>query len=364
MDPVLHRTESGLRETRDMSGLLPRPLFLLVAALLVIGGLPASGQVRTFTTDWPMEPGRAFPVWLDRPVAETHQATATLQVPMSAPRGAHGLALTVWFDEPADGFLRAFWVTAANESTLCPNLYEGTGLPNRRTLLLTPQQLAEPGVLTLQASGSTLPITRLRWEWLAPASLLAAQGAPVPEVLLGEGQAPAADELLGDPYLPLEDAWKQDVITAPLSDRVERITSGEGYIAPLDLAPEQARLQVLLSGVPAHGVISLRVNGVAVGPLSIELPDLSDPSYRYSGDGVWRYDGWRKASVALPAGQLRSGDNVIEFVWNEADVPAVGLKDLLLQLRYTSPAGSLAPEALGPGPDFTEIEPATPSGGQ
>lgn len=352
-----------------MSDVLPRVFrsLTLTALLAFVAASAASAQVRTFTTDWPMDAGRAFPVWLDRPVAEVHEATATLQVPMSAPAGGKNLALTIWFDEPEGGFLRAFWVTASAESTLCQNLYEGTGLPNRRTLLLTPQQMAEPGVLTLQASGSVLPITRLRWEWLEPRTTLAAQGAPLPEVLLGEGQSPAADELLGDPYLPLEDSWRNEVITAPLSDRVERITSGDGFTAPLELAPDQARLQVLLSGVPAHGVVNVRVNDVAVGPLSIELPDLSDPSYHYVGSGSWRYDGWRRASVALPAALLRSGDNLIEFGWTMSDVPTIGLKDLALQLRYASPAGGGAsppPQALGPGPDFTEIEPAAPAGGQ
>ncbi len=347
-----------------MSGILPRALFTLAAALTLWVGDSASAQVRTFTTDWPMEPGRAFPIWLDRPVAEVHQATTTLQVPMSAPRGGKNLALTVWFDEPSDGFLRAIWITAATETTLCQNLYEGTGLPNRRTLLLTPDQLGESGVLTLQASGSTLGVTRLRWEWLEETATLTAQGAPLPEVLLGEGQAPGADELLGDPYLPLEDSWRSEVITASLSDRVEQIASGEGFNAPLELAPEQALLRVLLAGVPSNGVIEARINGLSAGPLSLALPDLADPSYRYAGAGIWRYDGWRQASVALPAALLRSGDNLIEFTWSTPGLPAIAIKDLLLQLRYPSPSAPASPETLGPGPDFTEIEPPGSAGGQ
>ena len=257
--------------------------------------------------------------------------------------------------------MRAIWVTASSQTTLCQDLYEGTGLPNRRTLLLTTEQLSEPGVLTLQASGSTLPITRLRWEWLAPATTLAALDAPVPEVILGEGQTPGADELLGDPYLPLEDAWRNEVITASLTDRVERIESGTAFVAPLDLAPEQARLELLLAGLPASGAVRLRVNGADAGALSVELPDLADPSHRYTGAGRWIYSGWRKATAAIPATLLHAGENLIELTWADPQGTSLALKDLLLQLRYPSPS---SPVRLGPAPDFTDIEPTPGSGGQ
>jgi len=330
-----------------------------LALLALAGAAPA--QVRTFTLDWPPEPGRALPVWLDRPVAETHEATATLQIPLSPTRDATNLALTLWFDEPAGGFLRVLWVTASSQTTLCQNLYEGTGLPNRRTLLLTPEQLTEPGVLTVQASGASLPITRLRWEWLEPTATLAALDAPVPEVILGEGQTPAADELLGDPYLPLEDAWRNEVITASLTDRVERIESGTGFIAPLELAPEQARLEMVLAGLPASGSVRLRVNGADAGALAVELPDLADPSYRYAAAGRWIYSGWRKATAAIPATLLHSGDNLIELIWIDPQETPLALKDLLLQLRYPSTA---SPAQLGAAPDLTDIEPAPAIGGQ
>ena len=186
--------------------------------------------------------------------------------------------------------------------------------------------------------------------------------------------APSAlPELAGEVMLLLSriaaerEALQRELEERRGTDRVERIGSGSAFVAPLELVPEQARIEVWIAGAPVGTTISVSVNGTPAGPLAIELPDLADPSYRYEGSGLWRYDGWRRAVAHLPAGLLRSGDNAIGFDWADTGPAFLGLKDLVLQLRYPAPVPGTTgavPAPLGPGPDFAEIEPATPIGGQ
>ena len=72
-------------------------------------------------------------------------------------------------------------------------------------------------------------------------------------------------------------------------------------------------------------------NGQAVGTLSFEIPDLTDPGYGESND---QFVGWRKGVLLLPSSRLVVGDN--QFQFEGPPGTAIAIRDFLLQVQYAS----------------------------
>lgn len=127
----------------------------------------------------------------------------------------------------------------------------------------------------------------------------------------------------------------------------------------------------LLSDAPVDAPPEVFVNGRALGPADLPLPDLDDPGYQgeaasvpvpVGADGgpapgtlAFRYTGWLRARKVLPAAALRAGVNrLLLQLSNDSAAGAVRAVDL--QLKYSwekldyvlSPA--LTPSSL-PSPD-------------
>jgi hypothetical protein len=79
--------------------------------------------------------------------------------------------------------------------------------------------------------------------------------------------------------------------------------------------------------------LSAWLNGLFIGNLAVETPDLRDPGFGVANDGTQVFVGWRKASIFLPSGYLQIGDNQIQFgtpVGSE-----IAIRDFLLQVHYS-----------------------------
>jgi hypothetical protein len=80
------------------------------------------------------------------------------------------------------------------------------------------------------------------------------------------------------------------------------------------------------------------VNGEALGPVNLALPDLADPGYRgemESGvkDMQFQYTGWLRAQKIIPAANLRSGKNDI-LIYSGAATPSSAIRSTQVQLKY------------------------------
>ena len=129
-------------------------LALLACMLLPLCVGAADGG--SFTLYWPYDAGREMPAWLGTPEV-TESSLGTLAVPIQ-PESDAALAVTVYFVEPADGFLRVLWVTPEQETMVSANLCEGVAGAHQRTVFLSQALLKSAGSLVLQASADAVPV--------------------------------------------------------------------------------------------------------------------------------------------------------------------------------------------------------------
>ena len=206
-------------------------------------------------------------------------------------------------------------------------------MANRRTLVIKRQTMVGPGFLTFQASGSTLGVDRIYWQWnrQQPAYL---DDAFFPGGLLGRsGEWLRDDEIDGLPATTRSDYWQGDVVTAPIATKTERIEHGVQFVADLPDLPKYVRVQVKVAGLPLGAKLVLWVNEKSAGELSIPVPNLSDPGLSEKPETGLTYTGWREASLLVEASLLNLGEN--RFVFEaEKDLPALAIKDFDIQLQY------------------------------
>jgi len=80
------------------------------------------------------------------------------------------------------------------------------------------------------------------------------------------------------------------------------------------------------------------VNGEALGPVTLTLPELADPGYRGEMESMvkdmqFQYTGWLRAQKIIPAANLRSGKNDI-LIFSGAATPASAIRSTQVQLKY------------------------------
>jgi hypothetical protein len=238
------------------------------------------------------------------------------------PRAGVDLAITLSFNEPegADNLL-AYFRGARQGRTVAANLYQGTGLPNQRTIVLRNRLLTGPGVLSLVADGPELLIWRMEFQWMQARPVLVPIGPALdaPAAVLPNGQVLHQDEIAsGEDRAPREE-WLENVIRFPLVQEPERIEAGVEYIVNLETLPKAAVMQLDLAGLPPGAQTRVMINGKVAGWLQVALPSLAHGGYR-GADGLGggtELAGWRKAQAWLPVSLLVPGENTVWFEFFE-----------------------------------------------
>ena len=220
--------------------------------------LQADDAERSFTFDFGTTgPRQTLPSWMTGQPVASPAAHATISFPIAPPPGDSDLAVTLYFTETNGGFLRVYWAGAQNSEMLSDNLYEGIGMPNQRTLLIKRSTLSSAGTLNIQSSEPSLNITRIHWEWVDPATVPLAGAAKQTALVDAAGIAQPDAEVNGAPVLPKPDQVGDTVVTAALIEKPERIEGGVDFVATLQQAPQYARLEVQMAGVPVGKTVKL-----------------------------------------------------------------------------------------------------------
>ena len=316
-----------------------------------------------FTLDLPFGANEATPVWLGHP-ATPPGTFATLDLPVTPPDPTASLLVTVFYQEQTGGFLRISWeggvglsltgddlpgpgeVGAA--SILCDNFYEGIGMSNQRSLLVSADTLKQGGTLHFQTGGATLGISRIKLEWLENSTGLTSPAITDVLVTSANGKTQLASELAGTPPTADDPAWKDRIVTVPITDVPVRIEQGVDFTVQMDGVPALARLSLKETGLPWGQHLVVWLNNQRAGVIYPATAALDDPGYSADGNAS-PYIGWREGTFFVPVADLATGNDVLQFS-TEPDEPSgsadaaapttpLAVKDVSLQLDY--PAGSL-----------------------
>jgi hypothetical protein len=348
-------------------------IFLGIAGLFlaVAGRAWADTAPGAFTMDLPFPASTATPVWLGQPVTPA-TSFATLNLPIQPVDATSFLLVTVYFQEQPAGFLRVMWQGAGgdNAQTLSDNFYEGVGMGNQRSLLISPETMQGGGTLVFQSGATSLGIARIRMQWLVSQDGLVAPEISDTLVTPSPGPTQPAQVLNGQPAIADLAAWHGHLVDVPITDTPQRIEQGVEFSVQLDAVPLAGRLVLAENGLPWGKHLVVWINRQRAGTITPSVPDLLDDGY-LSPDGV--YTGWREGSIHLPSPAFVVGPNTIQFSL-EDDVSAaasadpnadsssatpLAIKDVVLQMHY--PAETIAAPAALPAAPVPASTPATSS---
>jgi hypothetical protein len=130
-------------------------------------------------------------------------------------------------------------------------------------------------------------------------------------------------------------------VTATLAPETIRIgpnvPEGAAFQFGMEAQPLLALLTFEVASPNVKTPPEVYVNGEAIGPASLALPDLADPGYRGEMKSLVRqmefhYTGWVRAQKMVPAALLRAGPNDVIVISGSADPSAI--RATQIQLKY------------------------------
>jgi len=239
-------------------------------------------------------------------------------------------------------------------------------------------------VLNFQCGDTALGIQRIKLEWLEAKNDLGS--AQVHDVLVTPETGPTqpAQNLNGQPKPSDPAAWKDQVVTVPITELPQRIEQGVEFSVQLDNVPSSGRLVLKEAGLSLSKHLIVWINQKNVGTVTPVVPDLSDAGYLT--DDVDTYVGWREGSFYVPVTFLKVGANTVQFSSEDnvpptqtaasdlATTPPLAVKNVAFQLNYLTPPlqdNGVAPSsqtnaapadtALPTGPVEASPSPSTPT---
>lgn len=305
----------------------------------------AASAPKPFVMDLPTSPETVLPWWLEVSDGGMESMFGTRSFGLTPPEGDWDLAVTVYYDETPGGSLRIYWSSPERTEILTDNLYEGSCLPNQRTILIRRAMLSQPGRLTFQSATSLMNPWRIRWEWLKPTTVWTSSAKTDEWALVEDsGQVLTTKEISGDELAHPSDNWKRRVITAYLSERVERFENSIEFVTQIESIGEVCCLSASLAGVPMDRQLEIWLNGEWAGQLALETPDLSNTAYRAGVEGQTIFSGWRKGTIFIPSKLLQTGENRFQIGFDSTEETAVAqplaIKNVALQIKYSEPSAS------------------------
>jgi len=143
-------------------------------------------------------------------------------------------------------------------------------------------------------------------------------------------------------HAPPEDIENFGTVTATLSADPIRIDAqpqeSAAFQFPIEAEPLTALLTFEIANPSVDAPPEVYVNGQDVGPVSLTLPDLSDPGYRGEMEALtpqmhFHYTGWLRAQKIVPATALKVGANDLVLV-NAAGAGSSAIRATQIQLKY------------------------------
>jgi hypothetical protein len=326
---------------------------------LLVPVLQAQETVNAYTLDFPFGANVATPAWLGQPQTPSGQF-ASLVLPITSPAAGESLLVTVFFQEKAGGFLRISWQGSALSQTesdgslpgpgeagqsavLSGNFYEGIGMSNQRSLLVSADTVKQPGELIFQCGDSALNISRIQLEWLQTSSGLSSPSITDVLVTPANSKTQLASELQGLPAAAEDPMWHGRIVDVPITDVPLRVEQGVDFTLQMDSPPATARLSMKEAGLAWGQHLVVWINNQRAGVIDPAVPELNDPGY--STDPSVPYVGWREGTFYVPTSSLVAGSNTVQFS-AESDAPTaagtdssisaapLAVKDVSLQLDY------------------------------
>ena len=286
-------------------------------------------------------PRQTAPAWvksvtmLPRPSVEGVETKTVFRIELARPlAGLPLLMCRLFFDDKPELRPRLIAVNEAGSLVLqTPPLGAGLSLSTSETVMIP---AAGSSTIDVEVPGDGTTMRGAYLDWMAPSEVV----RPVE----GDTRSIIPETFGGDPALstPDRDNEKFGTVTAILASETIAIgptlQQGAAFQFPLEEQPLVAMLTFEVASAYVDAPPEISVNGESLGPVSIALPELSDPAYRGEMKPLVRqmrfqYTGWLRAQKLIPASSLRAGTNDL-LVIGGPGTTASAIRATQIQLKY------------------------------
>jgi hypothetical protein len=212
-------------------------------------------------------------------------------------------------------------------------LGSGINLPTSDSVMI-PMTSASSIDIEVPGDGKTVRAAYL--DWMTSSSVVHPLSAAHRDVI------PEPFSSMPQLHSPAQDTEQFGTVTATLASETIQISSDISQGAAFEFGIEAQPLAALLTFEVANPRIDdppeVYLNGQDIGPVSLTLPELSDPGYRGEMEPLVRqmyfhYTGWLRAQKIVPIIALKTGANDLIIV-NGADSESAAIRATQIQLKY------------------------------
>ncbi len=244
------------------------------------------------------------------------------------------LLLRLFFDDKKDQQpIVIIWDESGSQILRSTALGAGIELPTSDSVILP---MLGVSCIDVEVNGDGKNVRGLYLDWMSSRRVAQPLGAEEHEVL------PERFAATSPLHSPEQDTETFGTVTATLAQETIRIgptmAEGAAFRFGIESQPVAALLTFEIASARVDAPPVVYVNGENVGKVSLVLTDLADPAYRGEArrlvDGMrFRYTGWLRAQLLVPARHLRAGTNDV-IVLGAPGTPAAAIRATQIQLKY------------------------------
>ena len=315
-------------------------------------GLPAPGETA-------LNPAPAESAWLDlrqnKPVHSKPQAAprwveavslvpgqmadgspkAIFRIRVAHPIGDYRiLFFRLFFDDKSDTRPELVcWDESGTQMLRSGALGSGLGLPTSDSEMIPMNGVS---VIDVEVPGDGKGVRGAYLDWMTSSEVVHPLAASHRDII------PEPFSATPPLHAPERDVEQFGTVTATLAAETIAIGPDVAQAAAFQFEIEAQPLVALLTFDVASPRIDsapeVYVNGEALGPVNLVLPELADPGYRGQTEPMakemqFQYTGWLRAQKVIPLANLKAGTNDVIVISGVA-TPASAIRGTQIQLKY------------------------------
>jgi hypothetical protein len=244
------------------------------------------------------------------------------------------LFFRLFFDDKADQQPELIaWDESGTHVLRSGTLGAGMNLPSSDSVLIP---MTGASSIDIEVPGDGKTVRGVYLDWMTSSEVVHPVNAEHRDVI------PEPFSSVPTLHAPPDDVENFGTVTATLASERIRINGqtqeSAAFQFPIEAQPLTALLTFEIANPRIDAPPEVYLNGQDVGPVSLMLPDLSDPGYRGEAQPLatqmhFNYTGWLRAQKIVPAASLIVGTNDLVIV-NGTDTEASAIRSTQIQLKY------------------------------
>jgi hypothetical protein len=284
---------------------------------------------------------QASPDWVEAITIVPAQKTAgvpektVFRIRLNRPStDAQVLFFRLFFDDNAEQKPRLVaWDESGTVVMESGPLGAGIGLPTSESLMIP---MVSASTIDVEVPGDGKTVRGAYLDWMANTEVLHPVSAEHRDLI------PEPFTAMPPLHAATQDSERFGTVTASLADETIRIGASVSQGAAFQFGLESQPLLALVTFEVASPNITsppeIFVNGENLGPVSVTLPELSDPAYRGQTASLLRgmrfqYTGWLRAQKLIPASNLKAGTNDVLIISGSGSAVSA-IRATQIQLKY------------------------------